>query len=224
MGRAINRTSVCIVDDHEVVRQGIRWVLEATGDFEVVGEASNAREGLAVVMRTEPDVAIIDARLPGADGIRLVRSIRSRNPNILCLILTSFPGHEALYEAVLAGASGFVTKDVAATTLIEAIRRVGAGGSVLDWNLVPGEEFVARPSPDAADIVADLTPQERRILELIAEGRTNQEIADALFLAEKTVRNYVSNLLGKLGTRNRTQAATLLVTLRVNSRPAAQSA
>jgi two-component system, NarL family, response regulator DevR len=224
LGQTSNPTRVCIVDDHQVVREGVRWVLEATGDFEVIGEASNAREGLAVVLRVEPDVAIIDARLPGGDGIRLVRSIRSRNPNILCLILTSFPAHEALYEAVLAGASGFVTKDVEATTLIEAIRKVGVGGSVLDWNLVPGEEFVSRPSPAVADIVADLTQQERRILELIAEGRTNQEIADTLFLAEKTVRNYVSNLLGKLGTKNRTQAATLLVTLRANRRTVAQSA
>lgn len=214
MGNDTRPTRIFIVDDHEVVRNGVRWLLEGYGGFEIVGEAATARDGLALVLECKPDVAIVDTKLTDSDGIRLVRSIRSRNPRIRCLILTSYPGREALYEAVLAGASGFVTKDVAAETLVDAIRRVHAGRPVLDWNEGPPLQVVDRPAPDIADLVEDLTPQERRILELIADGCTNQEIADILFLAEKTVRNYVSNLLAKLGKKNRTQAATMLVSLR----------
>lgn len=214
MGHAPHSIRVCIVDDHQVVRDGIRWRLEAAGGIEVVGEADDAHGGLEMIIERQPDVAVIDSKLPGGDGISLVRSIRSRSPEVLCLILTSYPGRELLHEAVLAGASGFVSKDVSGRTLLDAIRKVGAGGSVLDWNLVAFDGVVARPSPGAADLVAALTPQERRILDLLADGRTNQEVADVLFLSEKTVRNYVSNLLGKLGVKNRTQAATLLVQLR----------
>ncbi len=206
------------MDDHEVIRDGVRWLLEAAGGFEVVGEAGDAMHGLDMVLDTRPDVAVIDKKLPGTDGINLVRSIRSRDPEILCLILTSYPGREVLREAVLAGASGLVSKDVSGETLVHDIRKVAAGGSVLDWNVVGFDDVVARPDPGAADLVAALSDQERRILELLAEGRTNHEVADALFLSEKTVRNYVSTLLGKLGVKNRTQAATLMVTLRPQSR------
>lgn len=218
MGLGERDTRVCIVDDHEVVRDGIRWLLEAAGGFEVVGEAGDARQGLEMVLETRPDVAVIDTKLPGSDGISLVRSIRSRNPEIPCLILTSYPGREILREAVLAGASGLVSKDVSGETLTHDIRKVAEGGSVLDWNLAGFDDVVARPEPGAADLVAALTDQERRILDLLAEGRTNHEVAEVLFLSEKTVRNYVSTLLGKLGVKNRTQAATLLVTLRTQSR------
>ncbi len=222
MGKAHQRIRVCIVDDHEVVRDGIKWLLELAGDFEVVGESSDAQEGLGMVLDRRPDVAVVDTKLPGGDGISLVRSIRSRTPGIRCLILTSYPGREVLHEAVQAGASGFVSKDVPGATLLSAIRKVAAGGSVLDWNLVAMDGIVQQPSPGRADLIAALTAQERRILDLIADGCTNQEVADALFLSEKTVRNYVSTLLGKLGVKNRTQAATMLVTLR--GEPTARSA
>lgn len=222
MGQTQRKIRVCIVDDHEVVRDGIKWLLEAAGDFEVVGESSDAQEGLTMVLDRRPDVAVVDTKLPGTDGISLVRSIRSRHPGIRCLILTSYPGREVLHEAVRAGASGFVSKDVPGGTLLSAIRKVADGGSVLDWNLVAMDGVVAQPAPGRADLVAALTAQERRILDLIADGCTNQEVADALFLSEKTVRNYVSTLLGKLGVKNRTQAATMLVTLRAEptARPA----
>lgn len=222
MGARRDTIRVCIVDDHEVVRDGVKWLLEASDGFEVVGEADNARDGLAVVTAQAPDVAVVDAKLPGGDGISLVRSIRSRNPEILCLILTSYPGREMLHEAVLAGASGFVSKDVIGHKLLDAIRKVSVGGSVLDWNLVAFDGVVARPAPGTVDLVAALTPQERRILDLIGQGCTNQEVADQLFLSEKTVRNYVSTLLGKLGVKNRTQAATLIV--RLQTRPNTRSA
>lgn len=222
MGAGQDNIRVCIVDDHEIVRDGIKWLLQAADGFEVVGEADNARDGLSVVTSQAPDVAVIDARLPSGDGISLVRSIRSRNPEILCLILTSYPGREMLHEAVLAGASGFVSKDVIGHKLLDAIRRVSSGGSVLDWNLVAFDGVVARPTPGTVDLVAALTPQERRILDLIGQGCTNQEVADQLFLSEKTVRNYVSTLLGKLGVKNRTQAATLIVKLQ--TQPSTRSA
>lgn len=209
---------VVIVDDHQVVRDGVRWLLEATppssgAAFDVLGEAGTVRDGLNVVLRERPDVAIVDSQLPDGRGVDLVRSVRSRVPEIRCMILTSYPGRALLREAVMAGASGLVAKDVPSTVLVDAVRRVAEGGSVVDADLGDELGFVDQPAPGIRDLVDELTPQERRILDLIADGATNQEIADALFLAEKTVRNYVSNLLAKLGVRNRTQAATLLVEL-----------
>lgn len=222
MGQRRDKIRVCIVDDHEVVRDGIKWLMDGDGGFEVVGEADDAHTGLGMILDRQPDVAVIDAKLPGREGISLVRSVRSRDPGILCLILTSFPGRELLHEAVLAGASGFVSKDVPGRVLLGAIRKVADGGSVLDWNLVTFDGVVAQPDPGPADLVAALTAQERRILDLLAEGCTNQEIADVLFLSARTVRNYVSTLLGKLGVKNRTQAAMLLVSQRAE--PAASFA
>lgn len=202
---------VFLVDDHEVVRDGIRMALDIAGGFSIVGEAASVDVALPLILTTEPDVAIVDARLPGGSGQKLIRHVRTRKPQIRCLVLTSYPGRDALYQAVVCGASGYLAKDVPSATLVKAIRLAHAGESVLEWNSLAEDAFVDRPSPAGADLIAELTPQEQRILGLIAEGRTNREIAAALCLADKTVRNYVSNILGKLGVKNRTQAATLVV-------------
>jgi DNA-binding NarL/FixJ family response regulator len=197
---------VFLLDDHEVVRRGVREMLEAASDLEVVGEAGTAEEAYGRIPAATPDVAILDVRLPDGDGIEVCREIRSGHPEIACLMLTSFADDEALFSAILAGASGYVLKQVRGTDLVDAVRRVGRGESLLD-PLMTTRVLERLRQPPQPDELAGLTTQERRVLDLIAEGMTNRQIGEQLFLAEKTVKNYVSNLLAKLGMSRRAEAA-----------------
>ena len=196
---------VFLLDDHEVVRRGLRDLLEAEDGFVVVGEAGTAEEAYGRIPATTPDVAVLDVRLPDGDGIEVCRDIRSRHPEIQCLILTSFADDEALLSAIMAGAAGYLLKQVKGTDLVGGIRRVGSGESLLDPALT--ERVLERLRSPEDDELASLTTQERRILDLIAEGLTNRQIGERMYLAEKTVKNYVSNLLSKLGMSRRTEAA-----------------
>jgi DNA-binding NarL/FixJ family response regulator len=199
-------TRVFLLDDHEIVRRGLRDLLDAEEDLTVVGEASTAEEALGRIPPTRPDVAVLDVRLAEGSGIEVCREIRSQHPEVRCLMLTSFADDEALFAAIMAGASGYVLKQVQGGDLIDAIRRVGRGESLLDPALTGKvlERLRARPDEDE---LAGLTDQERRILELIADGYTNRQIAGTIYLAEKTVKNYVSTLLAKLGMSRRSEAA-----------------
>lgn len=199
---------VFLLDDHEIVRTGLRSLFESTEGFSVVGEAATAREALDRIPPTRPHVAILDVRLPDGSGIEVCREIRSASPEVACVMLTSYADDEALVAAVMAGASGYVLKQVGATSLVDDVRKVAAGQSLLDPALTERLFKRLRNRVDEDPLLASLTPQERRILDLIAEGQTNRQIASALFLAEKTVKNYVSNLLAKLGMERRTQAAS----------------
>jgi two-component system, NarL family, response regulator DevR len=200
------KVRVFLLDDHEVVRRGLRELLEAEDDLEVVGEAGTAEQTFARLAASNPDVAILDVRLPDGDGVAVCREIRSEHPDVACLMLTSFADDEALFSAIMAGAAGYVLKQVRGTDLVDAVRRVGRGESLLDPSLTARvlERLRNPPQPDA---LAGLTDQERRVLDLIAEGMTNRQIGAQLFLAEKTVKNYVSNLLAKLGMSRRSEAA-----------------
>ena len=197
---------VFLLDDHEVVRRGLRELLESEHDLEVVGEAGTADEAYRRIPAANPDVAVLDVRLPDGDGVEVCREIRSTHPGIACLMLTSYADDEALFSAIMAGAAGYLLKQVRGTDLVEGIRRVGRGESLLDPSLTARvlERLRHPPEPDA---LAGLTEQERRILDLIAEGMTNRQIGEQLFLAEKTVKNYVSNLLAKMGMSRRSEAA-----------------
>ena len=199
---------VFLLDDHEIVRRGVRELLEAEEDIEVVGEAGTAAEALARVPATHPDVAVLDVRLPDGDGVSVCRELRSANPELACLMLTSFADDEALFDAILAGAAGYVLKQIRGTDLVGAVRTVAAGGSLLDPRAAAAVMERMR-TPKTADPLAVLTEQERRILDLIGEGLTNRQIGERMFLAEKTVKNYVSNLFSKLGLQRRTQVAVL---------------
>ncbi|MHB1519034.1 MAG: response regulator [Acidimicrobiales bacterium] len=212
---------VFLVDDHEVVRRGLRELLEGAGDLSVVGEAGTASEAQARIPGTHPDVAVLDLRLPDGTGVDLCREIRSRNPEIACLVLTAYDDDEALASAVMAGASGYVLKQLRGPELVRSIRRVAAGESLLDSKLVA--KLVAKldaaglPSDTTAgedELLRHLSNQERRVLDLVAEGFTNREIAERLYLAEKTVKNYVSSMLAKMGMARRTEAAVYAVRLR----------
>jgi two-component system, NarL family, response regulator DevR len=199
---------VFLLDDHEVVRSGLRSLFEATDDLIVVGEAGTAADALARIPATRPNVAILDVRLPDGSGVEVCREIRSQFPEIACVMLTSYADDEALFAAIMAGAAGYVLKQVTGSDLVDDVRRVGAGQSLLDPIVTRRVLDRVKDGPKEDDRLAGLTPQERRILDLIADGQTNRQIADAMFLAEKTVKNYVSNLLAKLGMERRTQAAT----------------
>jgi DNA-binding NarL/FixJ family response regulator len=204
---------VFLLDDHEIVRRGVRELLEAESDIEVVGEAGTAAEALARVPATKPDVAVLDVRLPDGNGVSVCRDLRSQLPELACLMLTSFADDEALFDAIMAGAAGYVLKQIRGTDLVGAVRTVAAGGSLLDPRATAAVmERLRAPKP--TDPLAGLTDQERRILELIGEGLTNRQIGERMFLAEKTVKNYVSNLLSKLGLQRRTQAAVLATEVR----------
>jgi len=205
---------VFLLDDHEVVRQGLKALLDAEPDLEVVGEASTAAEALARVPATKPDVAVLDVRLPDGDGITVCRELKSQLPELACLMLTSFGDDDALVSAILAGASGFVLKQIRGNDLVGAVRAVGRGESLLDAQATT--RLLARMRDDATrrDPLDALTEQERRILDLIGEGLTNRQIGEQMFLAEKTVKNYVSSLLAKLGLVRRTQAAVLITELK----------
>ncbi len=196
-----------LLDDHEVVRAGLRALLEPEEDIEVVGEAGTAEEALVRIPLAAPDVAILDVRLPDGSGIEVCRQVRSDRPETTCLMLTSYADDEALLASVMAGASGYVLKQVAGGDLVGDIRKVASGSSLLDPNLTQRVLERVRRGPQEDQRLATLTPQERRILDQIAEGRTNRQIGEELFLAEKTVKNYVSNLLAKLGMQRRTEAA-----------------
>jgi two-component system, NarL family, response regulator DevR len=200
---------VFLLDDHEVVRRGVRELLESDGGFEVVGEASTAEQALVRVPPTRPDVAVLDVRLPDGNGVEVCRDIRSAHPEIACVMLTSFADDEALFDAIMAGAAGYVLKQIRGTDLLDAIRTVAAGGSLLDPAVTARVlERIRHPNQDD-DRLSTLSDQEKRILELIGEGLTNRQIGERIHLAEKTVKNYVSNLLTKLGMDRRTEAAAL---------------
>jgi len=208
---------VFLLDDHEVVRRGVRELLSVHDDIEVVGEASSAAEALARVPAARPDVALLDVRLPDGDGVSVCRELRERMPEVAFLMLTSFADDDALFEAIMAGAAGYVLKQIRGSALVEAVRTVASGGSLLDPRATTAVlERLRAPKP--ADPLAALTDQERSILLLIGEGLTNREIGERMFLAEKTVKNYVSNVLSKLGLQRRTQAAILAAELRPAAR------
>ncbi len=182
-------------------------MIEAEDDLEVVGEASTAAEAISRIPPTRPDVAVLDVRLPDGDGIEVCREVRSRMPELRCLMLTSFSDDEALFGAIVAGAAGYVLKQIRGNDLVGAIRRVGAGESLIDPTLTARVMQRLRAGPEQDERLARLTEQERRILDLITDGLTNRQIAETMFLAEKTVKNYVSNLLAKLGMARRSEAA-----------------
>ncbi|WP_425957141.1 response regulator [Xylanimonas sp. McL0601] len=208
----MNAVRVFLVDDHEVVRRGVADLLGAEPDLEVVGEAGTAAEALARVPALAPDVVVLDVRLPDGDGVTVCRELKA-SMDVACLMLTSFDDDEALFDAILAGAAGYVLKQVRGTDLVEAIRTVAAGGSTLDPRAA--ERVMARMRSQAhhVDPLAALTQQEQKILALIGQGMTNRQIGAELFLAEKTVKNYVSSLLAKLGMERRVQAAVLATKL-----------
>jgi DNA-binding NarL/FixJ family response regulator len=198
---------VFLLDDHELVREGVRSLLESDEDIEVVGEASTAAEALTRIPLAKPDVAILDVRLEDGSGIELCRDVRSIMPHLVCLMLTSFADDEALYASVMAGASGYVLKQIRARDLIEDVKKVAGGSSLMDPRVVAQVvERIANP-PVSDPAISSLSPQERRILDFIAEGRTNRQIAEAMFLSEKTIKNYVTRLLAKLKLNSRTEAA-----------------
>jgi len=206
----MEKIRVFLLDDHEVVRVGVRELLESDGDVEVVGEASTAAEALARVPAVRPDVAVLDVRLPDGDGVSVCRELRSQLPELACLMLTSFADDEALFNAVLAGAAGYVLKQVKGNDILESVRRVAAGQSLLDPATTARLMQRLRDQVERPDPLDGLTEQERRVLALIGEGLTNRQIGERMFLAEKTVKNYVSNLLTKLGMERRTQAAAFV--------------
>ncbi|MEU4235933.1 response regulator transcription factor [Actinoplanes sp. NPDC026619] len=204
---------VFLLDDHEVVRRGLIELLQADGDIEVVGESGSAQEASRRIPAFRPDVMILDARLPDGNGIDVCRDVRAIDSSIKGLILTSYEDDEALFAAIMAGASGYVLKQIRGTDLLDAVRRVADGQSLLDPAVTQRVLERIRNGVEAPRELAGLTDQERRILEFIAEGLTNREIASRMFLAEKTVKNYVSHLLAKLGLERRTQAAVLAARL-----------
>jgi DNA-binding NarL/FixJ family response regulator len=198
---------VFLLDDHELVREGIRTLLESDGDIEVVGEAGTAAEALTRIPLAKPDLAILDVRLEEGNGIEVCREVRSAVPGMACLILTSFADDEALYASVMAGASGFLLKQIKARDLIEDVKKVAGGASLMDPRAVARVvERIANP-PAGDPLLESLSPQERRVLDLIAEGQTNKQIAESMFLAEHTVKNYITGLLRKLKMASRTEAA-----------------
>ena len=199
---------VFLLDDHEIVRGGLRSLFESSDEFVIVGEAATVEEACSRIPPIGPDVAILDVRLPDGSGIEVCREIRSSSPEVACVMLTSYADAEALFAAVLAGAAGYVLKQVGSSSLVEDVRRVAAGESLIDPSLLDRARKRLVSEAEGDPLLASLTPRERRILELIAEGRSNRQIADSLYLAEKTVKNYVSNLLAKLGMDRRTQAAS----------------
>jgi two-component system response regulator DevR len=204
---------IFLVDDHEVVRTGLRGLLEAEGSIEVVGEAGTVDEALRRVPAVSPDVAVLDVRLPDGDGIELCRELRSRMPELRCLMLTSFDDDEALFAAIMAGASGYLLKQIRGNDLVSTIRRVGAGESLIDPSLTARVLERLRDGPKRDERLERLSEQEKRVLDLVAEGLTNRQIAERLYLAEKTVKNYVSNMLAKLGMAHRSEAAAFAARL-----------
>jgi DNA-binding NarL/FixJ family response regulator len=197
---------VFLLDDHELVRRGIRELLESEGDIDIVGEAGTVEEALGRIPATSPHVAILDLRLPDGSGVEVCREVRSKHPEVACILLTSFSDDEAVYAAIMAGAAGYLLKQIRGTDLVAGVRQVAEGRSLLD-PAVTARVLERLRQKDDKDELSALTEQERNILGLIAEGLTNRQIGERMFLAEKTVKNYVSNMLTKLGMSRRTEAA-----------------
>ncbi|MFF6989520.1 response regulator [Streptomyces sp. NPDC010273] len=205
------KISVFLLDDHEVVRRGVHEMLSVEDDIEVVGEAGTAADALVRIPATHPDVAILDVRLPDGSGVEVCREIRALDESVKCLMLTSFADDEALFDAIMAGASGYVLKAIRGNELLSAVRDVAAGKSLLDPVATARVlERLRNGGPKQDDTLDRLTDQERRILDLIGEGLTNRAIGERLHLAEKTIKNYVSSLLSKLGMERRSQAAAFV--------------
>ncbi|MEU6933712.1 response regulator transcription factor [Streptomyces sp. NPDC046385] len=206
-------TRVFLVDDHEVVRRGLRDLIDDEADLEVVGEASTADQALARGPALRPDVAVLDVRLPDGDGISVCRELRSRVPGLACLMLTSFDDEDALIDAIMAGAAGYVLKQIKGSDLVAAVRTVATGQSMLDpattARLMRSLRHPETAKPPEDERLAVLSERERSVLELIGEGLTNRQIAKRLYLSEKTVKNHISRLLGKLGVERRVQAAVI---------------
>jgi two-component system, NarL family, response regulator DevR len=219
-GRAM--VKVFLVDDHEVVRRGLTDLLASDPDLEVVGDAGSVSEAMVRIPAVKPDVAVLDVRLPDGNGIELCRELLSELPDLRCLMLTSFTSDEAMLEAILAGASGYVVKDIRGMELAQAIKDVGAGKSLLDNRAAAALMAKLRGATEHKDPLSGLTERERTLLGLLSEGLTNRQIAARMFLAEKTVKNYVSRLLAKLGMERRTQAAVFASKL--DQRPAPPAA
>jgi two-component system, NarL family, response regulator DevR len=198
---------VFLLDDHEIVRRGIADLLQLEADIEIVGEAGTAAEAMRRIPATAPNVAVLDARLPDGSGIDVCRDIRSSYPDVRCLILTSYDDNDAIFAAVMAGAAGYLLKEIRGTSLVDAIRQVAAGRSLLDPSVTERLLVRLREGETQDPRLASLSDREREVLALIADGLTNRQIGERLFLAEKTVKNYVSGLLAKLGMQRRTQAA-----------------
>jgi two-component system response regulator DevR len=202
-----DRITVFLLDDHEIVRRGLRDLLEAEEDIDVVGEASTEDEAVGRVHALDPDVAVLDVRLQEGNGVSACREIRSRHPRTACLILTSFADDEALFQAIMAGAAGYVLKQIRSTDLVDAVRRVAAGQNLLDPAVTAKVLERLRRGPEEDQTIARLSHQEREVLTLLAEGLTNRQIAERLYLAEKTIKNYVTSVLSKMGMSRRTEAA-----------------
>jgi two-component system, NarL family, response regulator DevR len=213
---------VFLVDDHEVVRRGLADLLASDPELEVIGDAGSVSEAMVRIPAVKPDVAVLDVRLPDGNGIELCRDLLSELPELRCLMLTSFTSDEAMLEAILAGASGYVVKDIRGMELAQAIKDVGAGKSLLDNRAAAALMAKLRGSAEHQDPLSGLTERERTLLGLLGEGLTNRQIAARMFLAEKTVKNYVSRLLAKLGMERRTQAAVFASKL--DQRPASPTA
>jgi len=201
------KVTVFLLDDHEIVRRGLRDLLDSEGDIEVIGEAATEQTAVDRVHALDPDVAVLDVRLEEGNGVEACREIRSRNPRTGCLILTSFADDEALFQAIMAGAAGYVLKQVRSADLVDAVRRVAAGQNLLDPAITARVLERIRRGPPQDERMAQLTEQERHVLELVAEGLTNRQIGERMHLAEKTVKNYVTAVLSKMGMARRTEAA-----------------
>jgi two-component system response regulator DevR len=206
-GTAGDPIRVYLLDDHEIVRRGLRELLESEGDITVVGESGLAAEATRRIPALRPDVAILDGRLPDGSGIDVCREIRSRDPGIAALILTSYDDDDALFAAIMAGAAGYILKQVGGHDFVDTVRRVAAGQSTLDPAVTAQVLERVRNGARSDPALESLTAQEQRILQLIGDGMTNRQMAEVMFLAEKTIKNYVSSLLAKLGLESRTQAA-----------------
>ncbi len=218
--REEGKITVFLLDDHEVVRRGVHELLASEPDIEVVGEAGTAADALVRIPATRPDVAVLDVRLPDGSGVEVCREVRSQDENIKCLMLTSYADDEALFDAIMAGASGYVLKAIRGNELLNAVRDVAAGKSLLDPVATARvlERLRDGGNGRGDDKLAGLTEQERKILDLIGEGLTNRVIGERLHLAEKTIKNYVSSLLSKLGMERRSQAAAYVARLQAERR------
>jgi two-component system, NarL family, response regulator DevR len=213
VGLLTGSVRIFLVDDHEVVLQGLRQVLKSEPGFDVVGEASTAQAGLDAILDVVPDVAVIDVRLPDGNGVDVARDVRSAAPSVRCVMFTAFSAEDAFLRSVIAGAAGYLTKDADRHTVLDTIRRVAAGESLIDPSTLDGIRKHNAATPDFKGLLGRLSPHEQRILRLVVDGQTNREIAVQMRLAEKTIRNYVSNILGKVGLRNRTQLAVYVAHL-----------
>lgn len=200
---------VFLVDDHEVVRRGVADLLDEDDELTVVGQAASVSQAMARIPAIQPDVAVLDVRLPDGNGVELARDLRSKLPDLKILMLTSYTDEQAMLDAIMAGASGYVIKDIKGMDLVSAVLQVGAGHSLLDAHATAALMTKLRDNAAKKGPLSQLSAQERTLLELIGEGLTNRQISERMFLAEKTVKNYVSNLLAKLGLQRRTQVAVL---------------